>query len=292
MLTIAKLGKVRRRARRGSSVGKRALTPEEAATRIQAYYRGRRVRAPSRRHVHKGVNLSQLGYQTKFEGATVARFFKKYLSKDAMIRAPPWLLLLTFFTANTMCVALFALFFYWCDEACFTLSDGEAFSYRQMLWLSIHTFTTVGYGGHSPRGSCSAPQLLVFAEHFVGLLIVAVFTAVLLSKVLLPDSFHAVRFSDKFVICDSPDGHRYLQFRLVRLVPQQLRDADLVVYCGLAQYGKAVGEVERLSEHQLELEKDHKSSLETWFAQHRIDDNSPLAKDRFRDLAFLNVRRR
>jgi hypothetical protein len=100
----------------------------------------------------------------------------QYASNAALIRSPLWILILVFFVANVIVVLVFACVFTLFGRECYIIS-GNNFDFTAMLWLSIHTFTTVGYGTIAPEG-CVGPQMFVFVEHFVGLLDVAIFTAV------------------------------------------------------------------------------------------------------------------
>jgi len=278
----------------------RVSKEHKAASLIQARYRGRMARQQSSARASKqtkaNVSFSQIGYFTHWRGETWRMRLERIFSRDAFIRAPLWLFVCSFLLINMVVVAAFAVLFYLCGQQCFVLGGNEAFTLHQMLWLSVHTFTTVGYGGHAPTGACTGPQLLVFLEHFVGLLDVGIFTAMLLTKVMMPYSRSAVRFSDKFLIGDEPDPEqgdkpepdRWLSFRLVRLVPQQLRDAELRVWCGILSYGSD-GVVRSCAEYALPLENSRVSNLDSWIARHRIDADSPLHHERFKDLAFVNV---
>ena len=65
--------------------------------------------------------------------------------KAAIMKAPVWLVFLEFCLVSASCCFLFAVFYYFNGEECFILS--REFSFEQMVYLSIHTFTTVGYAG-------------------------------------------------------------------------------------------------------------------------------------------------
>ena len=60
---------------------------------------------------------------------------------------------------------LFAGLYYAVGAECY--SSDEDFNYKECLWLSIHTFSTVGYGSIYP--TCVAGQLLVGVECYVAL---------------------------------------------------------------------------------------------------------------------------
>ena len=53
-------------------------------------------------------------------------------------------------------VVVFAGLYFAAGADCFTLA--ASFSFTQMLYLSIHVFTTVGFGSDSP-GACAGPQV-------------------------------------------------------------------------------------------------------------------------------------
>ena len=59
---------------------------------------------------------------------------------------------------------LFAAFFYAEGEACY---ETDEFDFAQMIWLSVHTFTTVGFGSVFP--TCAGGHLIVLAEQYVAL---------------------------------------------------------------------------------------------------------------------------
>ena len=205
-----------------------------------------------------------------------------------LIRFPLWLLLLLFFLANVLCVVVFAALYYAADEGCFVASSTrQGFSFVQMLWLSVHIFTTVGFGSIYPEDACIMPNLLTFVEHFIGVLDIAVFTAILISKLTQPSP--VVRFSEKFLVShDEEQRDSWLTFRMVRESMHKLRDCRIRVQCGLINRD-ADGEISGCSEETLSLVCAEKSNLETWFVRHRIDGSSPLSQERLKDLAFLNV---
>jgi len=226
-----------------------------------------------------------VGYRTQYRGAPMSVLLQQHFGKDALIRRPLWALILVFACANATCVLTFALLFYACPASCYSLGS-DAYFFYEMLWLSIHTFTTVGYGTVAPA-KCIVPHMFVFFENFSQLLIVAISTSMLLSKFMRPSPTGQVRFSRNFLITDEADG-QWLTFRLVRLAPQQLRDCELNVQCGVVTY-KSDGSISGCSEQPLPLHVSNKSNLETWFVRHHIDDASPLHDDRFKELAFMNV---
>jgi hypothetical protein len=62
--------------------------------------------------------------------------------------------------ALTPLCSVFAVFFYFFGTDCFSFSiDGVDFSFHELLWLSVHTFSSVGYGSVAPI--CAGAQVLV-----------------------------------------------------------------------------------------------------------------------------------
>lgn len=79
---------------------------------------------------------------------------------------------------------LFGAFYLACGEHCFALVSGKPFSYLEMVWLSVHTFTSVGFGSAYP--TCHSAQTLVLIEYYVSLVLSAVVVALFLFKFLQP----------------------------------------------------------------------------------------------------------
>ena len=225
-----------------------------------------------------------VGYRTHHLSRTGRHLRQPFFTNSNIMRIPLWRLLVIFALANWLCVVVFAALYYSAGESCFILSSG--FSFWQILCLSIHVFTTVGFGTDSPSGSCVGPQLLVFLEHFVGLIDIALFTAIILTKLVQPHPI--VKFSDKYIVAEEADGQKWLTFRMVRVSPYQLRDCEIAVQCGIVT--REDGGVTGCYEEPLSLQCATKSNLETWFVRHLIDDTSPLKAERVADLAYINVK--
>jgi hypothetical protein len=85
--------------------------------------------------------------------------------------------------------------------------------FHRVLWLSVHTFTTIGYGSSYP--TCISTEVLVFLEHYVATVMEGAFIAIFLFKFLMPRP--AVRFSQKCLVAADR-----LAIRLVRESNYQL----------------------------------------------------------------------
>lgn len=70
-----------------------------------------------------------------------------------------------------------------------------------MLWLSVHTFSTVGYGSAHP--TCAAAEVLVLAESFVQLVLTFWFSGFTIFAAMRPRS--RVRFSKHYLLSPSKD---------------------------------------------------------------------------------------
>ena len=174
---------------------------------------------------------------------------------------------------------LFAALFFACGSACFIVSRQDAdedrpFAFDDVIWLSVHTFTTIGYGSIYP--TCVAGQVLVLLEHYVSVVISGLITAALIFKFLRPTPH--IRFSDNFLIDSSadidgdgvPDG-TYLTFRVVKESPQTLSDCDMAVHAMIKHQVGTGG-----SEIKLPLRSSKAPDLQAWVIWHKIDDHSPL----------------
>lgn len=228
----------------------------------------------SKSHSDLGI-VSHVGYNTRH-----MNHHRRLWRRTEWIQMRTWLLLSIFLLANVVCVVVFAALYYAAGSECYTTQ----FSFMQMMWLSTHVFTTVGFGSISPD-VCAGPQLLVLLEHFIAIIETALFTAIIITKFTQPQP--KVRFSKNFLVNEDPDGSKWLVFRMVRESPHHLRDCRLNVCCGVVT--REGGVVTGCSEEDLPLQCAHKSNLETWFVRHRIDDASPLSNERLRELAYMNV---
>lgn len=128
------------------------------------------------------------------------------ISRSLQTARPVVVLALGFCLYVGLCV-VFSLGFLACGASCFFVGDGS-FGFSSMFYLSVHTFSTVGYGRHAPphllltplntlvsdpevsprlravldscfasslypSSNCVAPQLLMLLESYVGLMVTA-----------------------------------------------------------------------------------------------------------------------
>ena len=79
-----------------------------------------------------------------------------------------------------------------------------------MLWISTHTFSSIGYGGIAPVQTCVRGQLIVLFEAFVSILVVSTIGGYVVKLFLRPLS--RVRFS-KFILMNN--GRRRMRLTKV-----------------------------------------------------------------------------
>lgn len=85
-----------------------------------------------------------------------------------VLRMPPSFVLLLGGVLYASVCLLFGLCFYATGPACFELTVAE-FEYIEMLWLSVHTLSSVGFGSAFPV--CASSQLLVLLESYMSVLL-------------------------------------------------------------------------------------------------------------------------
>ena len=145
-------------------------------------------------------------------------------------------------------------------------------NYIQMVFFSIQTFTTVGYGNLSPEGT--AASLLAAIVAFIGLISFAILTGLSFAKFSKPTAH--ILFSQNMLIAPNPikDNDPSLQFRIVNATNNQIIDLEARVT--LAWLEKVDGVMRRKFKRlELELEHIHLFPL-NWTIVHSIDNNSPL----------------
>lgn len=201
-----------------------------------------------------------------------------------LLQAPLWLSILLGAALYAGVVLAFAAIFYGLGAGCF---DGyytagapggaapagtpaaEAFTFVRTLWLSVHTFSTVGFGSVYP--ACDSAELFVLLESYVALLVTFWFSGFMLFAAMRPRS--RVRFSKNFLLT-TQEGELHLTLRMVRESPHALRDARVTVQALVLEAdarGATVGRCE-----ELRLEACTAPSLDHWLISHSVEPGSPL----------------
>ena len=150
-----------------------------------------------RRHTFHG--LHEVGAHLRERDVVHVNTGKRTLELvHQMAYGSPTAVLLFFSFIYSFITALFGVAFWFLDENCFKLDDDEEFDFAYSLWISVHIFSTIGFGNIAPRGRCWESQLIVLAESFISLLVTAAIGGYVVKSFLRPLS--AVRFSSKVLI--------------------------------------------------------------------------------------------
>jgi len=196
-----------------------------------------------------------------------------------LLQASAWVTIVLCLGIYILCVVVFAALFFWLGPDCFNFAvDPDDWSFTRVLWLSVHTFSTVGYGSAHP--TCAAAEVLVLAESFVQLVLTFWFSGFTIFAAMRPRS--RVRFSKHYLLSPSKDtfshpdgqGGLLLVLRLVRESPHALRDAKVTVQAVI----KSQLPDGSLTSHSAELKipSNVRTSLEVWEVAHPIVEGSPL----------------
>jgi inward rectifier potassium channel len=145
-----------------------------------------------------------------------------------------------------------------------------AVRFRDLVFFSVHTLSTIGYGTMAPKTTYA--NLLVTVEAFSGTLFVALVTGLVFAKFSRPTA--RVMWSRNVVFLER-GGRRFLQFRMANERANQIVEAQLRV--ALAR-NEVTGDGERQRRfHDLKLQRDRNVIFVlTWTAVHEIDEQSPL----------------
>ena len=211
----------------------------------------------------------------------------KKLSIAAILQLPSLASLLLALVLYVGLCVVFALLYYALGAACYDDDAVEGFSFGDMLWLSVHAFSSIGFGSVYP--SCASGQVLVLLEAFTSLVVSSVLAGVVLFQVMRPRA--RARFSSHLLVHES-HGCSCLTFRLARESRFELRDARLQVQALLTAtsdgFDRSSEEerTERLRGRQLtesatlQLRSAFASDLRVWQVWHQIDEASPLYRIR------------
>ncbi len=125
---------------------------------------------------------------------------------ERLVEVVPWLVrqhaLAVIFAGlcvYVLCALAFAAFFFALGESCFVVLIGD-FGFFEMLWLSVHTFSTVGYGSVYP--TCGAGNVAVLLESYISMLVQAIVGAYVVFVFMR--SRAKVRFSKHCLVSRSP----------------------------------------------------------------------------------------
>lgn len=211
-----------------------------------------------------------------------------------IIQMQPWAVLTIGLVAYVSTTLFFALLFWLSGAECFEFTAAD-FDYTEMIWLSVHTISSVGFGSAYPV--CVSAQIFVLLEAYASLLVQAVIGAYVVF--IFMRSRARIRFSRHCLISridanTDEDSSSELNFRLVRESYSVVRDAQIYVQVrywlpdaqddGASFSGhqksktRHIASVGHVSDRrgELALDADQMSVLEHWHVSHRITVASPL----------------
>lgn len=167
---------------------------------------------------------------------------------------------------------LFAGLFFWVGPAEFNGVSAER-SWRafwELFFLSVQTFTTVGYGYMSPKGMLA--NMVASIEAFTGAIVIAMATALFFARLARPKA--KILFSSKAIIGPYRNGYGFL-FRIANL--RNNRIINLEAKLTLSWIEQEDGNLRRrFANLDLEREKVNLFPL-NWTIVHPIEDTSPLS---------------
>ena len=89
------------------------------------------------------------------------------IGRRLLVAPVPVVLVISFFVYFFVAL-VFACLFLLAPSGCY---DTDSYGFATMLWLSIHTISTVGFGSPYIYDSCAGPQVLVLLESYLSLIV-------------------------------------------------------------------------------------------------------------------------
>lgn len=216
-----------------------------------------------------------------------------------IFNGPPLVVISIALVLYVAMAVIFGGIFYSFGVDCYKLDYPEDFDFASMLWMSVHAFSTIGFGNLAPRQTCAGAQVVLLIESFVSLLVGSAIGGYVVKQFLRP--LAAVRFSSVILlnrgrrrIADDDEEnaagpeysttqaqaeYRFLTFRMVRQGLIQLRDVRVKAQvqwwsAGTTAFGDRDHHKGRVA--NLKLEQDYFTTLEQLQVWHRVDESSPL----------------
>lgn len=150
------------------------------------------------------------------------------------------------------------------------IANARPGNYVDAFFFSVQTLGTLGYGVMAPRSLYA--NLVVTAESFTGILIIALFTGIIFARFSRP--FARVVFS-KVAVVTPFDGVPTLMFRAANQRGNSILDAHIAV--SLARNYTTNEGVSMRRFHELKLLRDSNPLFAlSWTVMHPIDQASPL----------------
>ena len=150
------------------------------------------------------------------------------------------------------------------------ISNARPGNFADAFFFSVQTLGTLGYGVMAPRTFYT--NILVTAESFAGILIIALFAGMIFSRFSRP--FARVIFSKNAVIT-SFDGVPMLMFRAANQRGNSILDATATVSLASNYTTREGDRLRRFQELKLVRSSNPLFAL-SWTVMHPIDEMSPL----------------
>ena len=219
-------------------------------------------------------NLSHDGLKVKIQGKRRKDFFSTFIPSMLQLSAPA--LIFMSFVIYICCTLFFAFLFYAQGADCFVIPTRPTAFHYEAFWLSVQTFSTVGFGSIYPI--CLSGHLVVVFECFSSLIVTAILGGAIFFNVMLPRS--RIRFSKQALVDvdvhpRTGTSYKMITFRLVRESDATMRDANIRVQARFIAKGTD-GERDDSQLTELKLKSSYYNLLEQWQVFHTIDERSPL----------------
>jgi len=199
-------------------------------------------------------------------------FFNRLSIYQRMLTIPLWrfimVILIFYFAINIVFAGIYLAI--GMDQLDGLKGATEWMKIKQVFYFSTQTFTTVGYGGISPKGD--AANIVASIEALIGFLSFAIATGLIYGRFARPRAF--LLFSENAVVAPY-HGHTGLMFRLASYKDgHTLTDVTISVTVGLKVHEN---DKDTYKYFNLDLERSRVDSLPmNWTVVHPIDDKSPF----------------
>jgi len=150
------------------------------------------------------------------------------------------------------------------------ISNARPGSFADAFFFSVQTLGTLGYGVMAPRTLYT--NILVTAESFAGILIIALFAGMIFARFSRP--FARVVFSRNAVVTEF-DGVPMLMFRAANQRGNSILDASVTVSLAGNYTTREGFMIRRFQELKLVRSSNPLFAL-SWTVMHPIDESSPL----------------
>ena len=198
------------------------------------------------------------------KGQDLGRFFDFYY----VVLTASWLLFVGELAAFFLCVNLIFATFYVGDPG--GIANARPGNFTDAFFFSVQTLGTLGYGVMAPKSLYA--NILVTAESFTGILIIALFTGIIFARFSRPVA--RLLFSKTAVVTQF-EGMPTLMFRAANQRGNSILDAAVNVSLA-SNYVTAEGVFMRRFQELKLIRSSNPLFALSWTVMHTIDSTSPL----------------